>query len=115
MDAPTLPFTMRVPTNRADNTDGEVLNIGTNHVDVQVVLDPTMDLRGEHRPGYGGSVIALREWDEQVFLHELLHVATGWVQPQLAATHPPHGHDVISRIEVALWETGWRWRPEDGA
>ena len=105
---PTLPFTLRVPTNRADNPAGEALNVGTNHVDVQLVLDTDMDMRGECRQGYGGPVIALREWNEQVFLHELLHVATGYSQPLIVTTHPPHGHEVISRIEVALWETGWR-------
>lgn len=105
---PILPFVLRVPTDRADNPGGEHLNVGTNHVDVQVILDPDMTLRGECRQGYGGPVIALREWNEQVFLHELLHVATGYAQPLIATTHPPHGHEVISRIEVALWETGWR-------
>ena len=106
--APTLPFTIRVPTNRVDNPGGEALNVGTQHVDVQVILDPDMSMLGECRQGYGGPVIALREWNEQVFLHELLHVATGYAQPLIVTTHPPHGHEVISRVEVALWETGWR-------
>ena len=105
---PDVPFTLRMPTDRADNADGTSLNAGRDYVDVQVILDPGMDKRGECRHGYGGPVIALREWDEQVFLHELLHAATGWVQPPLVETYPPHGHDVLSRIEVALWETGWR-------
>ena len=105
---PTLPFVLRVPTDRADNPGGEALNVGARYVDVQVILDPDMALRGECRHGYGGPVIALREWNEQVFLHELLHVATGYAQPLIAITHPPHGHEVINRIEVALWETGWR-------
>ena len=107
-----LPFTLRMPTNRED-TEGRDLNVGTNYVDVQVVLDMAMELRGECRNGYGGPVIALREWNEQVFLHELLHAATGYSQPLIATTHPPHGHEVISRIEVALWETGWRFRPDE--
>lgn len=102
------PFTFRMPTDRRDNADGANLNVGTGHVDVQVIIDPMMTLRGECRNGYGGPVIALREWDEQVFLHELLHAAVEYAQPPLATTYPPHGHDVISRIEVALWETGWR-------
>lgn len=106
-----LPFTLRVPTNRADNPDGETLNVGTQHVDVAVIHDPELTVRGECRQGYGGPVIALREWDEQVFLHELLHVATGYAQPLITTTHPPHGHEVIARIEVALWETGWRFSP----
>lgn len=110
-----LPFTLRMPTDRAaNNADGAELNVGINHIDVQVVLDPTMALRGECRNGYGGPVIALREWDEQVFLHELLHAATGYAQPLLAATYPPEGHEVIARIEVALWETGWRMTTDAG-
>jgi hypothetical protein len=118
--APTLPFTLRMPTNREDNAEGRDLNRGTHYVDVQVILDPAMEPRGECRNGYGGPVIALREWDEQVFLHEVLHAATGYSQPLIVTTHPPHGHEVISRVEVALWETGWRFRaalatePTDG-
>ena len=109
-DTPDLPFTLRMPTNREGNADGQALNSGTQHVDVQVILDPGMEVRGECRHGYyGGPVIALREWNEQVFLHELLHAATGWCQPPLDSTHPPHGHEIISRVEVALWETGWRF------
>jgi len=106
--AAVLPFTLRVPVDRVPNDDGVALNVGTQHIDVRVIADPTMEGRGETRHGFDGPVIALREWNEQVFLHELLHVVTGYAQPLLSATHPPHGHDVISRIEVALWETGWR-------
>jgi hypothetical protein len=111
--APSLPFTLRVPTDRAPNIDGTALNTGINHVDVQVIHDPHMALCGECRHGYGGPVIALRAWNEQVFLHELLHVATGWVQPRLEEHYPPHGHEVLARLEVALWETGWRLTNRD--
>lgn len=106
--AVTPLFMFRMPTNRADNPDGTELNTGTNHVDVQVILDPDMERKGECRVGYGGPVIALREWDEQVFLHEVLHAVLGYTHPLVATIYPPHGHEVISRIEVALWETGWR-------
>lgn len=112
-----LPFALRVPTDRVLPNDGSVLNVGRDHNAVSVLLDPEMSLRGETRYDYdynGGLLptIALREWNEQVFLHELLHVATAQCQPLLTTTYPPHGHDVISRIEVVLWETGWRWHPE---
>ena len=114
MTPPPLPMTIRIPTDR-ERRDGPITtpNTGVCYVDVQVILDPDMDVLGECRNGYGGPVIALREWNEQVFLHELLHAATAYTQPLLTTTYPPHGHEVISRIEVALWETGWRWRPED--
>lgn len=113
---PTLPFTVRVPLDRNRDNDGQRPNVGERHVEVRVILDPEMEKLGECRwdvPTYTGNAptIALREWNEQVFLHELLHVATGhsawWSDPQ-RQINDPEGHDVISRIEVALWETGWR-------
>ncbi len=104
---PDLPFALRVPTDRLFNDTGN-MNEGVNYVKVQVVEDPELEHRGLTTHDHGGSVITLREWDEQVFLHELLHVATAYCQPSLFDTHPPHGHDVLARIEVALWETGWR-------
>ena len=109
---PRLPFTLRMPTDRSPDRDEDAVNQGVRHVDVQVIHDPGMDLLGECRQGYGGPVIALREWNEQVFLHELLHAATAYAQPLIATAYPPHGHEVISRIEVALWETGWRFVPD---
>lgn len=66
----------------------------------------------------GGRVMRLREWNERVFLHEVLH---GLLQPYL-----PHGaygyttgfvedpkHELAVRaIENCLWEMGWRWQVE---
>ena len=110
------PLVLRVPLNRELNPDGERLNVGTDHVDVPVVVEPTLGKRGEIRydydyNGYAGRRILLREWNEQVLLHEILHVVLDPVLPVSAAD--PHNHNVISRIEVALWETGWRWTEGD--
>lgn len=100
---------LRVPLDRAlDNREGHRLNVGVDHIDVPVVIDPTLDKCGETQNTYAGRRIALREWSEQVLLHELLHVALTRISPLNTITDDPHDHNVISRIEVALWETGWR-------
>lgn len=109
--APGLPFVLRVPGNRVSGNAVD-LNVGTEHRAVPVELDPGLDPLGECRwdvPTYTGNGprIVLREWNEQVFLHELLHVVLDPVLPPSL----DHGHDVISRVEVALWETRWRYRP----
>lgn len=101
----TATMTLRVPTGIVSNKDG--LNEATRYVEVPVIIDPTMTRRGEVRRGFSGQVIALREWDEQVLLHEALHVALGWVQPPLS---PEQEHPVVCQVEVALWEMGWRLR-----
>ena len=100
----------RVPLDRArDNRDGERPNVGIDHIEVPVVIDPGLSRRGEVQNTYdGGRRIVLREWDEQVLLHELLHVALTRVSPLNTITEDPFDHNVIARIEVALWETGWR-------
>lgn len=103
------PTVLRVPTDRVLPCNG--LNIGTQHVEVEIRIDPTLDSLGEHQSAYGRDIIRLREWNEQVLLHELLHVAVSrspwWHDPQRKVSDP-NGHDLIARIEVALWETGWR-------
>lgn len=102
-----VPTSVRVPLNRAENPTGEALNVGTGHVDIPIAIDPDMPERGKYDYTYDGSrVIRLREWNEQVFLHELLHAALDRVV--LKSDFDPHGHDVIAQAEVALWETGWR-------
>lgn len=107
---------LRVPLDRADNHDGATLNVGVDHIDVPVVVDPSLAKRGEFQNTYGGTRIVLREWNEQVLLHELLHAALARI-PQIWADDE-HNHNIISRVEVALWETGWRFTrplpPADG-
>lgn len=103
------PTRLRIPLDRNRSPGADRLNEGTNHLDVAIEIDPTLDRRGEVRGlgqpfGEPRVVIVLREWNEQVLLHELLHVL-----PLPGATDAdPHNHDVVSRVEVALWETGWR-------
>jgi hypothetical protein len=100
---------LRVPLDRATgNRDGGGLNVGADHIDVPVVIDPALAKRGETQHTYDGKRIVLREWNEQVLLHELLHVALTRVSPLNTVTEDPDDHNVIARLEVALWETGWR-------
>lgn len=58
-------------------------------------------------------VIRMREWNERVFLHELLHLLVeyphlfdvlGKPDPQLRITER-----AVQVIEDGLWEMGWRW------
>lgn len=100
---------LRVPLDRAlGNGDGAALNVGVDHISVPVVIDPDLPRRGETKNTYDGLRIVLREWNEQVLLHELLHVALTRVSPLNTVVDDPFDHNVISRVEVALWETGWR-------
>ncbi len=48
--------------------------------------------------------IRLREWNERVFLHEVLHVILD--HSNLDLTDPEHW---VQALEDALWEMGWRW------
>jgi hypothetical protein len=107
--------TLRLPMDYEVGRDGR--NRGRAHLDVHVVLDASMERRGEVRGlgqpysatnGFSDPVfIALSEWDEQVLLHEVLHV----LGLPGATEHDPYNHRTINRIEVALWETGWRKMP----
>lgn len=103
----TQPKVLRVPLDRVLNPDGQVVNRGQDYIDVPVVIDPNLSRLGEY--GYTFDyrrVIYLREWNEQVLLHELMHVV---LDPLLLGTEDdPYFHNVIARVEVALWETGWR-------
>lgn len=56
-------------------------------------------------------VIELKEWNERVFLHELLHLLMGY--PHLFEHDEPDATKPISEtavqiIEDALWDMGWR-------
>lgn len=102
---------LRVPLDRAlDNREGHCLNVGVDHIHVPVFIDPGLTQRGETQNTYSGRRIVLREWNEQVLLHELLHVALTRITPMNTVVDDPHDHNIIARIEVALWETGWRLR-----
>lgn len=105
-EAVAVPAYLMVPTDRIPS-DGTTKNVGANHVEVEVVYDADLPTLGQHEARYGGHRITLREPDEQVLLHELLHVALAYC-PGVRTEADPYGHEVISRVEVALWETGWR-------
>lgn len=74
------------------------------HITVPVVLWPDLDVKGtvvrEHGYATTETFIVLQEWDEQVLLHELLHVVLGHIL--LTGDDPEGRHDVIGAVEVAL-------------
>lgn len=87
--------------------------------EVTVCYDADLSRRGETRDWATGTpTIVLREWDEQVFLHELLHVALDnrliayrdqpdWESLDGTLTAPRES--IVAAVEFALWEFGWRW------
>lgn len=90
-------------------SDGYGFNKPTGLYEVPVVTDPNLPVRGETRTNpYGPpKTIVLREWDERVLLHEVLHV--------LLDGHIPHdgnhGHPIINRLEVGLMAAGYARKP----
>lgn len=100
----TINNLLRVPLDY--ETDPETgLNRGSAYAEVPVEYDPSLPRRGERRVNaFGPCPIVLREPNEQVLLHEILHVVTGGY----GTPEDPHGHRLVNRVEVALWETGWR-------
>jgi hypothetical protein len=85
------------------------LNRGRGHVVVPIEYDANLPVLGERRVNpYGPCPIVLREWNEQVLLHELLHLILG---TSGATPEDPYGHRTVARVEVALWESGWRLIP----
>jgi len=62
--------------------------------------------------------IRLREWNERVFLHEVLHVileqrlqdyhaGADWDSADPALKPPREA--IVQAVEDALWDMGWRW------
>ena len=101
---------VRIPLDyESDPSTG--LNRGRAHVDVPVKYEPDLPTLGERRiNAFGPCPIVLREPNEQVLLHEILHVILdGHVSTD---DSDPHGHRAVSRVEVALWEAGYRRQRE---
>ena len=69
---------------------------------------PTLGLNGTE---YAGGVIRLREWNERVFLHEILHVLLNrWLcKIEGAFDGKPAWEKAVQQVEDALWGMGWRW------
>lgn len=94
----------------------EVLHIAGRAIAVQYA--PEMDLRGYvYNPESDQPVIALREPDERVLLHELLHVvlarALPWFRGQPDWTSADHtlvdpNEQVTQWLEEFLWDAGYR-------
>ena len=97
--------TLRLPFDYVRDLPPNTLNQPARIYDVPVVIDPDLDTLGRFENQYGGVVILLREPNDQVLLHEILHLACGGIG---ITDEDPHGHRLINKIEVALWATGWR-------
>ena len=87
--------------------------------EVTVCYDANLSRRGETRDCQTDHpTIVLREWDERVFLHELLHVAldkrlieyhAGADWESLDGTLTAPRERIVGEVETALWDFGWRW------
>ncbi len=95
---------------------GEVLYLAVEEATppgwkVRVCYDPTLDRLGELDHGFDGAIIRLREWNERVFLHELLHALLDrWTQdipPRW--TDKTASEEIVQQVEDGLWNLGWRW------
>lgn len=59
-------------------------------------------------------VIRLRQWDERVFLHEVLHILLGKHYPNGSRAYDgtfiedPKHEAAVREIEDGLWDMGWR-------
>lgn len=79
--------------------------------DVPIVYDSTLDGPGMVENAYGHTQIILREWNEQVLLHEVLHILLGSLIP--ARVGDEFGHLSLTPVEASLFHAGWRFRPEE--
>lgn len=91
--------------------DPQVGYDGLNHAGriqvVPVVIDPGLEPRGEARTNpYGApQTIVLRESNEQVLLHEVLHLI---VDDALGGDGDSHHHSLVTALEVGLTTAGYR-------
>lgn len=100
--------TLRIPFGYVRDLPPDTLNRPANWYDVPVIVDPDLKTLGQTESQYAGTVILLREPNEQVLLHELLHLICGGIG---ITDEDPFGHRLINRLEVALWGLGWRRTP----
>jgi len=85
----------------------------------KVKIDPTLKPRGEcqhTRPGiYEPATIVLRQWDEEVFLHEILHALLREANMVMTHTDVPRvsadEEELVSQVSHGLYEMGWRLVP----
>lgn len=84
----------------------------------EVVIDRDLDLCGETRlptPGtYEPGRIMLRQWDEEVFLHECLHAILHEGEltsrrPEVESHVSANEEQLVAHLSHALHEMGWRF------
>ena len=97
--------TLRLPFDYVRDLPPDTLNQPAQFYEVPVYVDPDLETLGKFENQYASVAIFLRERNDQVLLHEILHLASAGMG---RTEEDPHGHRLINRIEVALWATGWR-------
>ncbi|MBO9523141.1 MAG: hypothetical protein J7518_16535 [Nocardioidaceae bacterium] len=102
--------------------DGAEVQIGEETWEVRyepelTVLGVAGDFGYDHQPIQR---IRLREWNERVFLHEVLHVVLNrrlaeyhagddWDSDAADPALAPPKEKIVQAVEDALWDMGWRW------
>lgn len=90
--------------------------------DVRIEYSPnltTLGVQGTYAYDYTWMplVIRLREWNERVFLHEVLHLLVEYPHLFDMISEPdplrPISERAVQVIEDGLWDMGWRWHASD--
>ena len=90
------------------------LPVRSRSVRYPVVIDPTLSRRGE--VDGEGKRIVLREWDEEVLLHECLHALLteggfithgGYAEAITRIVHTDE-EAMVQHVSHGLYEMGWR-------
>jgi hypothetical protein len=103
--APEHVETLHIPFDYVRDLPPNTLNRPDRWYDVPVIVKPDLETLGRFETQYAGVAIYLREPNDQVLLHEILHLICGAAGVTEAS---PHGHTLVNRLEVALWALGWR-------
>ena len=88
---------------------GDYITVGSWKI--HILYDPDLPTLGLTDTEYAGGVIRLREWNERVFLHEILHVLLNrWLSKiEGEFDGKPAWEKAVQQVEDALWDMGWRW------
>ena len=103
----TVPTSVSLSLQAQPGPDG--LNRPVEPREWPIQIDPNLGPRGEYQNVYGSSAIVLREWNEQVLLHEVLHVLLDPLTRRQEGDG--YNHRVVAPVEASLFHAGWRFRP----
>lgn len=117
----TGPRSVRLTRGHTKDEHGICQPVATYHV--PITYNPDLATKGLVT-SFADPAIVLREWDEQVLLHEVLHLLLAPFLPwtDFRGAENPRHHEAVREVEVALTAAGWRFtrngsvqRPETGA